>query len=145
MAYFIRADMADIRVWLDGAPMGGMWATYEGGALEADDQKTRPGGMQRQIAIGGPTSRNDVTITTQFTDAMAAIAQNFENRSGRGSLQVIVTYLDMDGNTTAFRFTRTGIVKSVQIPDVDVNSGDVAFLTVIGSMHEEAKGPGQGN
>jgi hypothetical protein len=135
MGYYIRADMADIRVSLDGVPQGGMWATYEGGALEADDQKTRPGGMTNQVAIGGPTSRNDVTVTTQFTDAIAAIAKNFENRSGRGTIDISVSYMDMNG-TPRHGFTRSGIVKSVQIPDVDVNTGDVAFLTVIGSMHE---------
>jgi hypothetical protein len=137
MAYFIRADMADIRVSLDGIPQGGMWATYEGGALEADDQKTRPGGMTRQLAIGGPTSRGDVTVTTQFTDGIAKIAKDFEGRSGRGKLDITVTYMDTDGGTLGKpSFTRSGIVKSVQIPDVDVNTGDVAFLTVIGSMHE---------
>jgi len=139
MGYYIRADMADIRVSLDGVPVGDMWATYEGGALEADDQKTRPGGMARQLAIGGPTSRNDVTVTTQFTDQIAAIAKNFENRSGRGFLKVSVTYMDPDGNRDQrFSFTRTGVVKSVQIPDVDVNTGDVGFLSVVGSMNEVA-------
>jgi hypothetical protein len=136
MAYYIRADMANIRVWLDSSPMGSLWATYEGGALEADDQKTRPGGMTRQVAIGGPTSRGDVTVTTQFTDSIARVAQAFENRSGRGDLKISVTYLDQDGNETAAQFLRRGIVKSVQIPDVDVNGADVAFFTVVGSMHE---------
>ena len=136
MAYNIRADMADIRVRLDDVPQGGMWATYEGGALEADDQKTRPGGMTRQIAIGGPTSRGDVTVTTQFTDGIAKIAKDFENRSGRGKLDISVTFQTPDGDSKGASFARSGIVKSVQIPDVDVNTGDVAFLTVIGSMHE---------
>jgi len=140
MGYFIRSDMADIGVKVDGQPFGGMWATYEGGALEADDQKTRPGGMAKQVAIGGPTSRADVTVTTQFTDLIAQKAQLIEERSGRGSLEITVTYMDTDGNRV-HGFTRTGFVKSVAIPDVDVNSGDVAFLTLVGSMHEEATGP----
>jgi len=139
MAYYIRADMADIRVKLDGRPVGGMWATLEGGGLEADDQKTRPGGMTRQVAIGGPTSRNDITVTTQFTDAIAGLAKTFEGRSGRGTLEVSVTYLNINGSAdTGFSFTRKGIVKSVQIPNVDVNTGDVAFLEVVGSMDELA-------
>jgi hypothetical protein len=80
-----------------------------------------------------------VTVTTQFTDGIAAIAKHFEDRSGRGTLDIKVTYMDMDGHpVSGHRFTRSGIVKSVQIPDVDVNSGEVAFLTVIGSMHELA-------
>jgi hypothetical protein len=136
VGFYIRADMADIRVSVDGVPQGGQWATYEGGELEADDQKTRPGGMARQVAIGGPTARGDVTVTTQFTDLIASIAKRIENRSGRGSIKVSVTYLDPNGNPTGYSFTRTGVVKSVSIPDVDVNTGDVAFLTVVGSMNE---------
>lgn len=139
MAYFIRADMADIKVKLDGVQRGGMWATYEGGALEADDQKTRPGGMTRQLAIGGPTSRADVTVTTQYSDTLRQVAKDFETRSGRGAIEITVTFMDPDGNRDPENsFTRKGIVKSVQLPNIDVNTGDVGFLTVIGSMHESA-------
>ena len=141
MGYYIRADMADISVKLDGVAIGPNpgWATYEGGEREADDQKTRPGGMADQVAIGGPTSRNDVTVTTQFTDAVAAIAKQIEKRSGRGTFEVSVTYLNMNGDpVAAHSFIRTGIVKSVSIPNIDVNTGDVAFLTVVGSMNEIA-------
>jgi hypothetical protein len=137
MAYYIRADMADIKVSVDGVQIGGMWATYEGGALEADDQKTRPGGMARQVAIGGPTSRNDITVSTQFTDSIAVKAKALENRSGRGSLKISVVFKDPNGtNNNDHSFTRTGVVKSVQIPDLDVNTGDVGFLTLVGSMNE---------
>jgi hypothetical protein len=60
--FYIREDQADIRVSVDFGngqlvPVFGSWATYEDGALEADDQKTRPGGMGRQVSIGGPASR----------------------------------------------------------------------------------------
>jgi hypothetical protein len=137
MGFYVRRDMANITVLLDDVPVGDLWATCEGGALEADDQKTRPGGMKRQVAIGGPTSRSDMTVTTQFTDLMVGPAKDFENRSGRGKITITVTYLDQDGNADPGRaFTRTGIVKSAQIPVVDVNAGDVSFLTVVGSMHE---------
>jgi len=136
--FYIRADMADIKVRLNNVPMGDQWATFEGGALEADDQKTRPGGMENQVAIGGPASRSDVTVTTQFTDAIAGIAKTFENSVGTGALSITVSYLNMSGKPDQ-SFTQTGIVKSVQIPNVDVNAGDVAFLTVIGSMDQVAK------
>jgi hypothetical protein len=137
--FYIRADMADIKVRLGkpGIQMGDQWATYEGGALEADDQKTRPGGMANQVAIGGPASRTDVTVTTQFTDTVAGIAKQFEDAVGTGELSISVAYLKMDGKPER-TFTRTGIVKSVSIPDVDVNAGDVAFLTVIGSMNQSS-------
>lgn len=137
MPYYIRADMADIRVFIDDQPLGDQWATYEGGALEADDQKTRPGGMARQVAIGGPTSRGDITVTTQWTDLIAPLAKAVENRAGRGRITVSVTYMEPNGSAVqAHGFTRKGILKSVQIPNVDVNAGDVAFLTVVGSMDE---------
>jgi hypothetical protein len=140
MGYYIRADMAKITVSVDSQQVGpDMWATFSGGGLDTDDQKTRPGGMQNQVAIGGPTSRDDITVTTQFTDAVASVAKALELRTGRGSLSVTITYMDMDGNPIAgHAFTRTGVLKTVKIPDVDVNTGDVAFLEVTGSMNEVA-------
>ena len=139
MAFYVRSDMARIRVFLGTPPVqkGNEWATFEGGALEADDQKTRPGGMRSQMAIGGPTSRGDVTVTTQMTDSMVQVARDFEKAAGRQAIMISVTYTDNDGNEDATRkFTVKGFVKSCQIPSMDVNSGDVAFLTVVGSLHE---------
>jgi len=142
MAFYIRSDMAQIHVFLGkGAAKvqkGAEWATFEGGALEADDQKTRPGGMAKQVAIGGPTSRGDVTVTTQFTDSMVQVAKDFEAAAGRKEMTVTITYKDNDGNADGARaFTVEGFVKSCQIPSADVNSGDVAFLTVVASLHED--------
>ena len=142
MSYYIRSDMAFINVYLNNVQKGALWATFEGGALDADDQKTRPGGMKQQKALGGPTSRGDVTVTTQMTDGLMQTAKEFEKAAGRGKITVKVAYLDMDGNDDGSRtFTVRGVVKSCQIPSVDVNSGDVAFLTVVGSLDEEATYP----
>lgn len=141
MSYYIRGDMASITVKVGGDEIfaGAEWATYSGGELEADDQKTRPGGMKGQVAIGGPTSRSDITCTIQFTDVVAkkVKADKWESRAGRGTFEATVTFLDSDGNGVAeTAFTRKGIVKRIKIPDVDVNTGEVAFLEVVGSMDE---------
>lgn len=142
MAYYIRSDMAFINVYLGGVQKGDLWATFEGGALDADDQKTRPGGMKQQVALGGPTSRGDITVTTQMTDQLMQVAKDFEKAAGRGDMSVTITYLDLNGAADNKRaFTVKGKVKSCQIPSVDVNSGDVAFLTVVGSLDEEATYP----
>jgi hypothetical protein len=138
MAYYIRSDMAFIQVALAGVAKGDLWATFEGGGLEADDQKTRPGGMKRQVAIGGPTSRQDVTVTTQMTDGLTAVAKEFESAAGRKTMTVTVTYLDEDGNAVVGNsFSVKGKVKSAVWPSLDVNSGDVAFLSVTASLDED--------
>jgi hypothetical protein len=137
MGWYIRSDMAFIQVLLGDVKKGDLWATFEGGGLEADDQKTRPGGMQKQMAIGGPTSRQDVTVTTQMTDGMFAVAKEFEAAAGRKFMSVVVTYLDEDGNGNGGSFTVKGKVKSAVWPNIDVNSGDVAFLSVTASLNEE--------
>ena len=138
--FYIRQDQADIRVSVDmgdgrQAPLFDSWATYEGGTADSEDQKTRPGGMGDQVAIGGPPTREDVTVTTQFTDLVASRAKQLEGRSGKGSIKIAVNYLDPEGNRTGFSFTRIGVVKSVAIPNVDANGADVAFLTLVASVN----------
>jgi hypothetical protein len=92
--------------------------------------------MGRQVSIGGPASRADVTATIQFSDVVAAQAKALENRVGRGRLKVAITWLDPDGNRTAFSFTRTGTIKNVAIPNSNANAADVGFLSLVGSMDE---------
>ena len=135
---YIREDMADIRVTLDGIPYGDSWATAEGGNLEADNSKTRPGGMGRQQDVGGPAERDDATIGTQFTDQVAGWVRTFENRVGVGGIKIAVTYLNAERAPIGPSFTRLGILKGVNRPDHDPDSSDPGMLEIVVGMHEQA-------
>jgi hypothetical protein len=139
---FLREDQADIRVSIDtGAglvPVGAAWKTYEGGNLEADDAKTRPGGMGREVSLGGPASRDDVTCTIQFSDAFSVAHPTLESLVGNARMKVSYTPLDGLRRPVGSSHSAVGTLKSAFTPDSDSESSDAGLYTVIMSCDEEA-------
>jgi hypothetical protein len=137
---YIREDMADIRVSIDtGAglvPFGDSWATVEGGNLEADDAKTRPGGMGREISTGGPASRDDATVAIQLTDVTATWIPTLENLVGYGRMKIGVNWMNANRTLTGTGFTRQGTLKAVNSPDLDASGSEVAMLELVVSLDE---------
>lgn len=137
-AVYIREDTAVININVAGkdfnapeAP-GGSWSTYAGGGVEIDDDKTRPGGMGGSRSVGGPTTREDVTLTTQLTDLNFGWIRELENLLDRDAT-VGVKY--MSRRTKAVLpgsgFTRTGTLKNVTPPDLDSNSNAATFISIV--------------
>jgi hypothetical protein len=141
---YITMRQADIYVTIDGLIVDGSgstgsWATAEGGTLTADDTKTRPGGMGNEVSVGGNASRDDLTVTTQWTDLMAGLEQGLENGVGISSVGVQINWLTAakaplgQGNKNI-----TGTLKSVKQPDANTGSSDVGMLTLVISCDEVA-------
>lgn len=121
MAY-IRQDQADIRVKVDGVSYGdgNSWVTFAGGKVTAPGAKTRPGGMGREVELGGPATRSNATLTIQHSDIMAGQHAALATRVGRGRVQVLVQFLDNYGNTLAGASeTVKGVLKSAEPPDMN--------------------------
>lgn len=129
----IRDDEADIRVSVNGTPYFGPWATYDGGDLTANNNKTRTGGMGREKAIGGPSSRSDITCTIQFDDVVAGFHNELENLTGNGDVVISVQFLNPDRTAIpGAHFTRTGKLGGTNLPKPDANGqGAQGFYTLI--------------
>lgn len=134
---YVREDMADISVHVDGVQYGDSWATVEGGNLEADDAKTRPGGMGREVSAGGPASRDDLTVTTQFSDIVAGWHGTLEARVGIGRVKVGINYMGTERSPIGRSQTIQGTLKSVATPDMGDGS-DVGMYTLVVSCDESA-------
>jgi hypothetical protein len=134
---YIREDMAEIRVWLDGVPFGESWKEVTGGNLEADSAKARPGGMGNEVAAGGPASRTDLTVRTNMTDVVAGWHASFEPRVGIGGVTVQLAWMDRDRNVTATKTTRKGILAQANLPDMG-GGADVALYEIVVSCDELA-------
>jgi hypothetical protein len=136
---YIRDDEADIRLTVDGVPYGGPWATYAGAALTAAGSKTRPGGMGKQVALGGPATRSDCTLTIQNSDTMVASHPKLESRVGKGKCLATVTYLDSEGNVIpGAQFRVTGRLKTAELPGQNYDSPNVGMYTVVIDCDEVA-------
>ena len=138
MAY-IREDQADIRLTVNGVVCGDTWATYSGGALTASDSKTRPGGLGKEVSLGGPASRGDVTLTIQMSDVVAGWHKTLESIVGGGTAKASVAYINPDRTPIpGATFSRTGTVKEASLPDVNFDSGDAGMYQVVLSCDELA-------
>jgi hypothetical protein len=137
---YIREDQAQILVTIDNVPYPPgvtSWKSAEGGNLEADDAKTRPGAMGQEVAIGGPGQRDDLTVAIQLTDVTARYVRQFENRVGVGTMKVGVTYLSPERVPIAgTSHTMTGILKAVNVSDIDSESSDAGMLELVMSCHQ---------
>jgi hypothetical protein len=133
---YIREDMADIRVTIDSKTYGDSWKQVSGGNLTADDAKTRPGGMGREVSAGGPASRDDLTVEIQMSDIVATWIPELETKVGNGSMKVSIAWLGQDRAPTGSTHTRTGTVKELNLPDMG-GGADVGMLSVVMSCNEQ--------
>src|SRR3954452_11975695 len=115
---YIREDMADIRVTIDSKTYGDSWKQVSGGNLTADDAKTRPGGMGREVSAGGPASRDDLTVRIQMSDIVALWHPHFENLTGWGRVKVGLSWLGPNRVPLGTGITRVGTVKAPNLPDM---------------------------
>jgi hypothetical protein len=136
---FVREDMADIRVSVDGVPYGDSWYSAEGANLEADDSHTRPGGMGYEVSLGGPASRDDYTIETQLTDVVMGWHKTLEQKVGESApAKVGITFLNRLRQPVGASHTVVGTLKSARLPDMDTGGNDAAMYQIIVSCDERA-------
>jgi hypothetical protein len=139
-ATLIREDQAIIQCQVTGINLPAVysWASYEGGDVEAEDVKTRPGGLLPQVNLGGPAQRTDVTVKRQYSAQLHAFIVQLENVAGRAFCVASYTILDANGNPNGGTVTVTGILKTVQRPNWEANASNAAFLGLVIGVNQEA-------
>ncbi len=130
---YLRQDQATISVpTLPVAlPYVKSWATLEGGDLESEDTKTRPGGMVPQVNLGGPTTRTDATVTRPYTAELHPHIVDLENVGGQGAMSITYNILGANAQTIGTPVTLTGILKNVTRPNWDSNATGTAMLSLV--------------
>ena len=137
MPTYVREDQASISVTINGTKYGDSWKEVEGGNLEADDAKTRPGGMGKEVAVGGPASRDDLTVRTQMSDITALWNGTLEPLVGNARVSVGISWLGPDRSPLGSGTTRQGILKAVNLPDMG-DGADVGLYEIVVSCDEVA-------
>lgn len=136
---YLRQDQATISVPTLQGPQGAIslpfvksWATLEGGDIEAEDTKTRPGGMVGQVNLGGPSTRTDATVTRPYTRELHPFLQRLESAAGNGAMTISWTILDARGSAAGGKtFAINGILKNVTRPNWDSNTAGAAMLSLV--------------
>lgn len=127
----MRQDQWSNTVTIDGAPVG-VWDTFSGGDVEAEETKYRPGGMQPQVSLGGMTSVNNVTLARLLTrEDWETMHTLMSARVGKAAVTVARQPLDADGNPFGRPLIYTGVLNGVNPGDTDSNSSDAQTWTIV--------------
>lgn len=146
MPTYLRQDQATISVpylplpapYNAGLPWVKSWATLEGGDLESEDTKTRPGGMTTQVNLGGPTTRTDCTVSRPYTAELHPFIVALEQVAGQAGMHITYSILDGAGNVIGPTVTLKGILKNVTRPNFDSNTSGTAMLSLVMGCNVDA-------
>jgi hypothetical protein len=140
---YFREDQAMIGVSIANengtfVPFGASdWYSVEGGNLENDDSHVRPALQGLDKSLGGPSSREDLTVTRPLDDTVVTWHKTFEARVQTDApTKVSVQYQDRFHQGTGQVFNFAGTLKSAFLPDMDTGSSDAAMYTLIVSCDE---------
>lgn len=127
----MRQDQWSNTVTIDGTPMG-VWDTFGGGDVEAEETKYRPGGMQPQVSLGGSTSVNNVTLSRLLgKEDWPVMHDLMSSRVGKADVTVSRQPLDADGNPFGRPLVYRGKLQNVNPGDTDSNSADAQTWTIV--------------
>lgn len=132
MATYETSSTAQIHALVNGVnfPPVKSWTTFEGGDPQAASSQLHPGAGINAVAVPGPVTRTNVTVTRPYTAEMHAFVPALENTLN-GRMSASYTLTDANGNPNGPTITRAGILKELQIPKWDAASGTPAMLGLI--------------
>lgn len=104
----------------------GVWDKMTGGEMDSEETKYRPGGMGKQISLGGSTSVSNPVLTRLYDLQRDHDLARWLFARCAADADCIVTKqpLDKDGNPYGRPFTYTGVLKRVSNPEHDSDSSD---------------------
>lgn len=109
----------------------GIFDTWEGGNVTADNTKHRRGGMGPQVAVGGPKTIEDVTVTRDY-DVLRDHQHAHWLSSVVGKARVTASKIWLDDDDIAFGrpLVYTGVLIGYVNPEADSDSGDIAMVSL---------------
>ena len=124
-----RVNQHLITVTVDGEDFG-VWDTWEGGNIDSEETKYRPGGMAPQKSLGGEAALENVTVTRLYElerdhDLMRRALRKVAN--GQPLASASRQPLDVDKNPFGAPLIYNGVLKAVQTPNLDSNDDGEAM------------------
>jgi hypothetical protein len=135
-----RVDQERITVVVQGNGQTynlGVFQTFAGGAVSAEDTKNRPGGMGDEESLGGPKSRDSFTVSRVFDlERDLPMFKILDNLCGSGVVSVGRQKLTKGRVAYGNPINYTGTLMKVTPPDSDSNASDRAEFTLEVSADE---------
>jgi hypothetical protein len=125
-----REDTWLVTCTVDGRDLG-TFDTKSGGELDSEESKYKPGGMAKEISLGGSSTYGNLTIT-RYTDLILdwPLIKWLAARVGFGRGAVGITPLAPNGERAGEPLVYGGTLKTVTPPDIDSTGTDAAMITL---------------
>lgn len=123
-----REDQYNVTVQVAGRNLG-PFDKMEGGEVDSEETKYKPGGMAPQLSLGGFRNVGNVTVRRLYDLSRDhALVPFLHGSAGVGEMVVVKQPLDVDGNVFGSPVVYRGKLKQVTLPDFDSESSDAALL-----------------
>lgn len=110
----------------------GTFDTWAGANVTADNTKHRRGAMGKQVAIGGPVTIEDLTVSRDYDLTRDNPNAHWLSQAvGRGQATATKHYLDADGVAFGKPIIITGVLIGYNEPPADSDSADVAMFELV--------------
>jgi hypothetical protein len=126
-----RSDQALIQVSVAGILSDTVaWDSFSGGDTGGTTTNRQPGGMGSAYAMGGPQTRNPITLGRIWSDVLFNVYKQLDQATNRARVTVKVTTLDANGRTTGPTTTYSGVLATVTRPEYDSSSSGEGRLQI---------------
>jgi hypothetical protein len=121
-----------VRASVNGVSLG-QFDSRSGGGTSAENAKHTPGSApSSQVALGGPRSTEDVTVSRAFVATRDHdLIRRFRPLCGLAEMTVTQSPLDKDGREFGRPDVWTGVLQMIGPPDYDANSSDVSTFDIV--------------
>ncbi len=114
-----RQDLYQVTVLVDGVSTG-TWDKCEGGEVDSNEVKYKPGGLAPELSLGGTVTTSNLTVTRLHIVARDNdLRKSLLGKVGRSLVTVTKQPLDTDGNAVGAPDTYVGRLKKVTNPIAD--------------------------
>jgi hypothetical protein len=123
-----RQDQYAVTLNIDGRDMG-VWDKLNGGEIDSEESKYKPGGMAPHVSLGGSVEVGNLTLGRLYVlNRDHDLIHWLIGRVGKGSVVANRQPLDVDANAYGRPIVYTGKLKTVTLPEVDSESADPAVV-----------------
>lgn len=123
-----RTDQYAVTLSVNGVDLG-IWDKFQGGEVDSEETKYKPGNMQPELSLGGTKTVTNITLQVlydgdRFTPAICGF---LDAMVGRGWCVVGRQLLDLDGAPKGVPRVYQGRLRRWALPEVD-SEGNAAGL-----------------
>lgn len=123
-----RQDQYNVSVTIDGNALG-TFDKLDGGDIDSEETKYKPGAMAPELSLGGSTTVSNVTVSRLFVQGRdTSLVPFLKEKVGKGEVTIVKQPLDVNGSPFGAPMVYHGKLKTFTPPPADSNASTTAAV-----------------